>query len=148
MSSCAIFGHSDYKYEQDRAKIETGLLDLIKRHFVTEFLVGLRGNFDLLCIESLRKLKKEYPHLRLIHVWSYIPQENKVENVEGLDGSVYLLERQAPPLYAIVETNKSMVKKADYIFSGVVHCWGGAWRAVEYAKKQGKIVVEPLGDYE
>ena len=143
MSSCAIFGHSKYSYDGDREKIKAGISDLIKFNGVTEFFVGMRGNFDLLCVELLRKLKQEYSNIKVIRVWSYIPQENKGEE-ETFDGSVYLLERWVPPALAIVETNKCAVRKADYIFSGVAHSWGGAWTAVEYAKKMGKNVVEPL----
>ena len=47
-------------------------------------------------------------------------------------------------MYAIIESNKCMVKKVDYIFSGIMHEWGGAWQAVNYAKKQGKRIVTLL----
>ena len=105
--------------------------------------MGMRGNFDVLCSVILQKLKKVYPQVCCIKVWAYIPQSG--QELHGcFDGSVYLLERRVPPMYAITETNKSMVRTADYIFSGVVHDWGGAWSAVLYAKKQGKRVVEPL----
>ena len=135
MSSCVIFGHRNYCYERDRAKVEKGLLKMIEGDGVTEFFVGVRGNFDLLCIDILQGLKKEYPHIKIIRVWSYIPQEKQKREMDGYDGSVYLLERRVPPLHAIVESNKSVVRKVDYIFSGVVHDWGGAWTAVEYAKR-------------
>ena len=147
MSSCAVFGHSDYYYEGNRVKIEKGLCGLIEDNGATDFFVGARGNFDLLCIEILRGLKREYPHIKIIRVWSYIPQGKQKEEIDAFDGSVYLLERRVPPLHAIIETNKSMARKADYIFSGVVHDWGGAWAAVEYAKRQGKRVIEVLRSY-
>lgn len=143
MSSCAIFGHSEYLYERDKDKIEKGLMDLIECCGVTEFYLGMRGNFDVLCSVILQKLKKKYPKIRCIKVWAYMPQGGQGVD-RRFDGSVYLLEKRVPPLYAIIETNKSLVRKADYIFSGVVHDWGGAWTAVEYAKKQGKRVIEPL----
>ena len=147
MGACAIFGHGDFLYERYRAKIEKGLDILIREKHVTDFYVGARGNFDLLCIEILRKLKKVNTNIKIIRVWSYIPQEEQKDETNFFDGSVYLLEKRVPPLYAIVETNKCMVKKVDYIFSGVVHEWGGAWTAVEYAKKQGKSIIEVLLAY-
>lgn len=58
------------------------------------------------------------------------------------DDSVYLLEKQVPPKFAISETNKILVKKSDFIVSGVWHNWGGAYSAVEFAKRQGKTVID------
>ena len=85
MSSCAIFGHSDYYYEGNRVKIEKGLCGLIEDNGATDFFVGARGNFDLLCIEILRGLKREYPHIKIIRVWSYIPQEKQKEEIDALN---------------------------------------------------------------
>ena len=46
------------------------------------------------------------------------------------------------PRFAIVETNKLLVQKVDFVVSGVQHEWGGAYQAVAYAEKQGKMVIE------
>ena len=54
---------------------------------------------------------------------------------------VYLLQEQVPPRYAVVRTNKRMVDKADCLIVGIVKEWGGAWTAMEYAKKQGKRII-------
>ena len=144
MYSCAIFGHSNYLYENCKNKIQKGLIDLIIDYKVVEFYIGMRGDFEALCVEVLKKLQKEHSHIKLIRVWAYLPQKNSEK--EGIfDGSVYLLERKVPPVYAIIETNKCLVKKVDYIFSGVMHDWGGAWTAVEYARKKGKVVIDALG---
>ena len=146
MYSCAVFGHSDYVYENKSEKIRQGLIELIEKYRVTEFWIGLRGNFDVICIRLLKELKREYPNIKLIRVWAYLPQKSREQEQDVFDGSVYLLEKRVPPLYAIVETNKCMVRKADYIFSGVRHTWGGAWVAVDYAKKKGKKVMDALGE--
>ena len=140
MFSCAIFGHSEYFYEEYKDKIEKRLAQLIKEYGVTDFYIGMRGNFDLLCLKILQEMKKNYPQVRCIRVWAYMPQGKRDEL--GFEETVYLLERNVPPLYAIVETNKRMVEKADYILSGVSHDWGGAWNAIEYAKKKGKKIIE------
>ena len=146
MYSCAIFGHSDYSYEKYINKIEQGLRNLIEMYQVTEFYVGMRGRFDTVCVQILKELQKKYTQIKLIRVWAYIPQENKKVMEENFDGTVYLLERKVPPTYAIIETNKNLVKKVDYIFSGITHEWGGAWMAVEYAKKKGKRIMDALGE--
>ena len=144
MVSCAIFGHSEYNYESYTAKIEEKLLELIKNANVTQFFLGGRGAFDALCVKLLRKLQMEFSAVKIIQVYAYIPQEKRTYKNDLFDASVYLLERRVPPLYAIIESNKCMVKKVDYIFSGIMHEWGGAWQAVNYAKKQGKRIVTLL----
>ena len=140
MSSCAIFGHSEYSYTYMYEKIERCITRLITQYKVTEFYIGLRGNFDSVCLSILCKLKRIYPFIRCIRVWAYMPNEES-EEIEGIDETIYLLERFVPPLYAIVETNKVLVQKVEYVLSGVSHEWGGAWGAVRYAQKRGKKVL-------
>ena len=145
MYSCAFFGHREYPYTQSIEEIERGIVMLITEYEVTEFYVGLRGAIDRVCMTIMRRLKQRYPFIRCIRVWSYRPRGDE-DVVEGIDETVYLLERFVPPTYAIAETNKILVQKVDYILSGILHRWGGAWMAVEYAKKKGKKVIEVFGD--
>ncbi len=140
MSSCAFFGHSEYTYLANEKKIENAILELIKSG-VCCFYSGYRGNFDTICCEIVKKLRGEYPQISLTMVLSYHPDE-EFRLPSCFDDSVYLLERKVPPQYAIVETNKLLVKKADIILSGVVFPFGGAYNAVTYAKKHGKDVRE------
>lgn len=140
MATCAFFGHSEYSYSSNEKKIENAILELIESG-VCCFYSGYRGNFDTLCCEIVKKLKAEFPQIRLTMALSYHPNE-EFWLPPCFDDSVYLLERKVPPQYAIVETNKLLVKKADVILSGVVFPFGGAYNAVTYAKKHGKDVRE------
>ena len=74
-----------------------------------------------------------------------MPKKENEDAYNIFDDTLYLLERAVPPRYAIVETNKKIVEKADYVLSGVVHDWGGAATAVEYAIKRGKHVIDLFG---
>ena len=65
----------------------------------------------------------------------------KEEDCTYFDGSVYLLERRVPPQYAVIETNKRLVDKVEYILSGVMHTWGGAWTVEQRAMGKGKTVI-------
>lgn len=141
MYACAFFGHRDYDYEKNINQIEDCIIDLIKNKGVTKFYAGARGNFDWVCIRIVYKLKEIYPNITCTRVWSYIPKEENEQERKYFDDSVYLLERKVPPLYAIAETNKILVEKMDYVLSGVLHTWGGAWAAVEHAKKKEKKVI-------
>ena len=139
MYSCVFFGHRDYHYECFEGRIRDSLIDLIENYNVKQFYCGARGNFDWICAKIVHGLKKRYPFIKCIRVWAYMPK--KEEEQEYFDGSVYLLEKSVPPLYAIVETNKHLLDKVEYILSGVMHTWGGAWAAVERGKRKGKTII-------
>lgn len=100
---------------------------------------GYRGSFDATCCGCVYKLKEKYPHIKNTLVLSYHPEEG-FKAPEIFDGSVYLLERDVPPKYAIVETNKLLAAKADIIFSGVFYNFGGAFSAVKFAAAKGKKI--------
>ena len=71
---------------------------------------------------------------------SYLPDKNFVLKDKYTD-SVYLLERYVPPRYAILETNKLIVNKSDFIIVSTKNSFGGARTAREYAEKKGKIII-------
>lgn len=139
MYSCAFFGHREYSYERFKGRIRDSLIDLIENYNVKQFFCGARGDFDWTCAKIVHELKEQYPFIQCIRVWAYLPQ--KEEDCTYFDGSVYLLERRVPPQYAVIETNKRLVDKVEYILSGVMHTWGGAWTAEQRAMGKGKTVI-------
>lgn len=43
---------------------------------------------------------------------------------------------KTPPKFAIIKRNEWMIDKSDFLIAYVEHNWGGAYRTLEYAKKQ------------
>lgn len=78
-------------------------------------------------------------------VVSYHPH-NDLILPKYFDESVYLLEKNVPPKYAISHTNQAIVERVDYIISGVAHDWGGAWTACEYANRKKKIILNIISN--
>ena len=142
MISCAFFGHRDVDYFSYNEKIETLLVNLIENCGVTQFYSGYRGKFDELCAYLVWELKFQYPQIKNTLVLSYLPYK-KADFVlpKYFDDSVYLLEKQVPPRFAIPHTNRRMVELADYIVSGVNHDHGGAFAAYNYARNRGKTII-------
>lgn len=142
--SCAFFGHRDFLYGTYEKQVREIVVSLIEKEQVTQFYAGGRGAFDWFCAKIVADIKKEYSQILLTQVLSYIPQKKDEFGYKPpyFDDSVYLLEKQVPPKFAISETNKILVKKSDFIVSGVWHNWGGAYSAVEFAKRQGKTVID------
>ena len=143
MARCAFFGHRQYIYTLYREKIKELVCELIEEHDVTEFYNGFRGNFDSMCGEVVFELKTKYPFIKNIMVVSYHPR-NKVLLPKYFDESIYLLERDVLPKFAISFTNQAIVERVDYIVSGVVYDWGEAWTACEYARKKKKPIFKVI----
>ena len=115
------------------------MIGLIKNRGVTEFYSGCRGNFDKICADIVCELKDHYPHIRLIQVLSYHPAKEFVLS-NRFDECVYLLDKKAPPKFAIYYTNRRLVELADFVLSGVLFSSGGAYLACKYAKKLNKVI--------
>ena len=141
MKSCVFFGHAKFDYEPYRERIKSSIVELIEKYAVTQFYSGGRGAFDGICSRIVAELKGDYPHVKNTLFLSYLPK-GKDEFIlpTAFDDSVYFLETKVPPKYAIIRTNELAVQRADFVVSGVRYSWGGAARAVEFARKKGKRV--------
>lgn len=153
MKSCAFFGHRNMNVEQYREKLLNIIVDLIENKGVVQFYSGFRGDFDVFCSYLIHELKARYPQIKNTMVFSYLPEvsENPEYNFElpkCFDDSVYLLERQVPKRLAIIETNKCLVDKVDYIIAGVMTHGGGAYAACEYANKKKKPIINVIDGWE
>jgi hypothetical protein len=143
MKSCVFFGHRDsIDYAQFSTEIEKIIVDLIEKYNVTDFYSGGRGDFDATCSKIVRKLKKRYPKISVVMVYSYMPSEKSRGAIlpAYYDGSVYVLEKRVPQKFAILETNKALVDRCDYVVSGVKYSYGGAYTACAYARKKKKMI--------
>ena len=140
MYSCVFFGHRDEDYFPYNEKIETILLDLIKDHEVDHFYSGYRGNFDKICAYIVWELKQRYPQIKNTMVLSYPPNTN-FALPQFFDDAAYLLDGKVPPRAAIPTTNHRMVDLAEYIVSGIMHDFGGAFNACCYAQRRGKKII-------
>ena len=153
MKSCAFFGHQNMRVEQYRDKLLHVILDLIENKGVTQFYSGFRGDFDRYCSCLISELKESYPHIKNTMVFSYIPEvpndpDYAFKLPECFDDSIYLLERKAPKRFAIIETNKCLVEKVDFIVAGVMTHYGGAYMALEYAYKRKKPIISVIDGWE
>lgn len=153
MASCAFFGHRYMNVEQYREKLLRIIIDLIENKGVTKFYSGFRGSFDVYCSSLIYELKVSYPHITNTMVLSYIPETPDDPDYAFIlpkyfDYSVYLLERRVPKRLAIIETNKCLVDKVDFIVAGVITHGGGAYMACEYACKRKKPIISVIDGWE
>lgn len=130
MRTCTFFGHRDCP-EEIKPRIRATILELVEKHAVEMFYVGNQGRFDALVRSVLRELG-----LRYAVVLAYLPMEEEEDTMlpEGIE-SVH-------PRYAISWRNRWMVQQAQFAVCYVRHTWGGAYRQMEYARRQGKTIIK------
>ena len=136
MKTVTFCGHSKISYT-DLSKIKEKLSEELKKLITlgaTEFLLGGYGMFDLLCAQTIKELKFEYPHIKSVLVIPYI---NRDFNKTLYDCSEYPPLENVPKKFAISKRNEYMIKKSDAVIAYITHEYGGAFTTFEYAKKHG-----------
>lgn len=128
-NACTFFGHRDCP-ESIRPMLRQAIEDLAANHGVTMFYVGNQGQFDALVLSVLRELEVNYAV-----VLAYLP------TTEGDDTMLPEGIETVHPRYAISWRNRWMVQQAEFAICYVRHTWGGAYRYMEYACRQGKTVI-------
>ena len=142
-----FLGHSSlYDVGNLPERVRKSILENTKQHESTTFYCGGYGTFDELCVRICRSLKAEYPAWQTVFVTPYITesQQNKLKyltNSTLYDSTLYPPLETVPPRFAILARNRWMVDQADLIIAYVDHPYGGAYKALEYAKKKQKNII-------
>ena len=138
---CSFFGHKDTPSSVYPKLMDT-LKALITNRGVTSFMVGNQGGFDSMVLKALRELKQVYPHICYNVVLAYMPGEK--QEYEFYDPTETFLPEgieSAAIRFSISWRNKWMVRESQLVVSYITHSWGGAAQFVEYAEKQGKVII-------
>ena len=138
MAKCTFFGHRDSP-SSIRGVLSAEIERLINEKDVNTFYVGTQGNFDRMVYSVLAELRKRYQHIKVYRVLAYMP---KLGDTDTYDTIVPEGIETTYPRYAIIKRNKWMIDHSDYVIAYVTHTFGGAYQAVERAKKKGKILIQ------
>lgn len=121
--------------------IKEQLAEVVEQHIteygVTTFTVGRYGQFDNMVKEVLREAKKRHPYIKLYLLAPYALDQS-IEAPQYFDGTTYPegLEN-VPKRYAIVQANRYMIQRSDYLISYCHHI-GNTRNIVEYAQRREK----------
>ncbi len=140
MKTCTFFGHREC-YDLDGAVLRTAIEDFIKQG-VDVFYVGSQGQFDRMVYGCLKQLQRVYPHIRVSVVLACLPTGKREE--QALPDTMYP-EIEGHPQFALERRNRWMIAQSDHCICYITHTWGGAYKFVRIAKKQGLHLVN-LGD--
>ena len=128
-----------------RANLEKAIIELIERGVVF-FGNGGAVGFDALAATTVLKLKKEYPHIRLVMVLPCPPEEQSMKWNEEQKKRYYDLLDQADkvrilsPRYTsgcMLNRNRHLVDNSGYLICYLREQHGGTFYTVRYAEQCG-----------
>lgn len=142
--SCSGFGPGMTSYEM-LPKITQALEQAIELGCST-FYLGNYGNFDSLMAQATKKLQEKYPHIERVLVVPYITKElerNKEYYYSSYDALVLPTELlSVPPKFGILKKNEWVIDNSDVIIINSKGAFGGSQRAVEYAQRKKKLIID------
>ena len=133
----SFFGHSNFSPKKsDMERLLEVLENQIQGQDV-EFFVGDYGNFDYFSYEVAREYQKKHSNSKVVFVTAYLNSQRHTEYAKKCDESIYPDIEKVPLRFAIIERNKWVVKKSDFIVFYFVVA-GGTSNTYYYAKQMGK----------
>ena len=127
---------------QVEKRLENILYKIIKSNEYIEFLIGRDGDFDLWASSVIRRAIKNYSNKNtcFVLVLPYMRAEYKNNESSFLEyyDEIEICSQSSRVHYkaAIGARNRSMVDRSNLVICYVDHKQGGAYKAVEYAKKK------------
>ena len=137
-------GHSNCLFNDDiKKQLKTILGNEIIKNPTCKFYLGGYGDFDSLCLRTLRELKKDFPEIELLFITPYLDKNySKLEFAKNYyDDVIFPSIESVPRKFAILKRNEWMVDSADLVISYVKYSWGGAAKTLRYAKRKKKQLI-------
>ena len=146
--SVAFFGHRRVKDVSDVAEcLQWEIRRLLAEKEYIEFLVGRNGEYDALAVSAVRIAKREYrsDNSSLVLILPYTTAEYRKNEEDFLKyfDEVEICEdsQNAHFKSAITVRNQKVAERADCVMCHIKRENGGAYAAVQHAKKRGKRIV-------
>ena len=144
----SFFGHREIS---DIFEVENRLLTILQELITTkdyvEFLVGRDGDFDRIVSSAIRTAVNKFGCGTTSHILVLPYERAEYRNNKAYFDSYYDEVQVCPesatahPKAAIGIRNRAMVDRSDLVICYIEHKSGGAYRAVQYAVKHGKTVM-------
>ena len=137
-------GHSNCLFsDEEKEKLKQILIKEIRKNPTCKFYLGGYGDFDSLCLRTLRELKTDFPDIELLFITPYIDKNySKLEFAKyHYDDVIFPPLESVPRKFAILKRNEWMVDSADLVIAHVKYSWGGAAKTLEYAKRKKKKII-------
>lgn len=144
----SFFGHRQIENPSEIGKrLDKLLYELISQKEYVEFLIGREGEFDLLAASVIKRAVRvyDYGNTHFTLVLPYMKaeyRENEKSYLEYYDEiEICSKSVKAHPKSAIQVRNKNMVDRSDLVICCIQQNSGGAYKTVQYAKKQNCTII-------
>ena len=145
-----FFGHANFQ-ETDEIAERLALQLHTFDNTPVDFYLGGYGKFDNFALQCYKQYQMENPQAKLVYVTPYLGKtlDFRREYLEkNYDEILYPPIEHVPPKFAISKRNEWMVEQAQLVISYVDCHFGGAYKALLYAKRKGVTFVNLyLGEY-
>ena len=143
MRICTFAGHAKlYGDNSIKEKLKKEIINLIENQGVTTFYNGGKRQFDWLCADCVKELRKDYPFIKSYLILAYMPVKKNqfdADFYKKFDDTLYPEIEKVPPKFAIVKRNEWVIDNSSFLITYINHKWGGAYRTLEYAKRKKHI---------
>ena len=142
-----FFGHSHFnQHEEHYEQIKRIILTNMKENEKTIFYCGGYGEFDQLCAKICCTIKSERKNCEIVYVTPYITESHQqklktLAKSSVYDTIIYPPLETVPLKFAISRRNKWMIDQADLIITYVEYSYGGAYKALKYAIRKKKNII-------
>lgn len=149
----SFFGHREVEWESGlESRLDILLHDLITQKEYIEFLIGRDGNFDILAAAAIKRAIRKHgygnTHFTLVLPYPKAEYSNNEQYFLDYFDEIEVCAESSKVHYksAIQVRNKSMVDQSDLVVCHIQHKNGGAYQTIQYAKKQGKKILNLADD--
>lgn len=149
----SFFGHREVEdFLAIEQRVETLVRKLLQEKEYVEFLVGRNGEFDQLAASTILRLKRLIGgnNSALVLILPYMTAEfaNNQASFESYYDEIELSEAAAGKHFkaAIQARNREMIDRSDLVICYITHKSGGAYRSIQYAKRQDKKIINAADD--
>ncbi len=149
----SFFGHRQVENFLDiERRLENRLRELMGQKEYVEFLVGRNGEFDQLASSTVLRLKRlmgsEGSALVLVLPYATAEFTNNQGSFYRYYDEIEVSEAASDKHFksAIQARNREMIDRSDMVICYITHKSNGAYQSVQYARKQGKNIINLADD--
>lgn len=143
-----FFGHRYIdNFFRTEDKLQKRITELLLNNQYVEFLVGRNGDFDQLVSSTVlrckRSIRDDNSSLVLVLPYPTAEFENNEDSFYDYYDEIEICEESSRTHFknAMHVRNRSMVDRADLVICYIERNEGGAYQTIQYAKKQGKTII-------
>ena len=143
-----FFGHRYIdNFFRTEDKLQKRITELLLNNQYVEFLVGRNGDFDQLVSSTVlrckRSIRDDNSSLVLVLPYPTAEFENNEDSFYDYYDEIEICEESSRTHFknAMQVRNRSMVDRADLVICYIKRNEGGAYQTIQYAKKQGKTII-------